>query len=303
MTTACYVETTGYQAGWKKLNRCHQSRLRSQLLHIRLLGVSGVGKSFLARRYKEAHPNYNQGDTTIVPVVHFAIPSTPSKKQMYQAFIKGFGPLTARGTAEDLKGRAKTLCEACKTEIILIDEVHHFIDRGSARTYTAAGDALKELIESINLPVALIGAPRSKTLFLHNSQLRSRVTSTHWVLPFSYSDIAELMGFLYALTSDWPEPGRVWLASEAVATRIFFATDGIHRNVVRLVAGIEEELASKAVLNFSLLSQVFRENFWSNPGPACDPFGKEPPLRRLNAIGEPYEPSPLDGDNHEIQFA
>lgn len=303
MTIACLVETTGYQVAWEKLRRCHQSRLKPKLSHLRLLGVSGVGKSFLARRYKEAHPSYERDEATIVPVVHFSIPSTPSKKQLYQAFIKGFGPISATGTAEELKTRVEALCKGCRTEIILIDEIHHFIDRGGARTYTAAGDALKELIDAVNVPVVLIGAPRSKTLFHYNSQLRSRVTSTLRMQPFTPSDIAELMGFLYALTSDFPESVRQWIASEQVAIRIFFATDGIHRNVATLISGVEEELANEVTVNFSTLSRVFRDHLWSDPGPGCDPFGKEPPSRRLNRIGEPYEPSPLDGDNHELVYA
>ena len=300
MTVACYVETTGYQVAWEKLRRCHESRVKPKLSHLRLLGVSGVGKSFLAKRYKEAHPNYEEGEATIVPVVHFSIPSTPSKKQLYQAFIRGFGAISGTGTAEELKARVEALCRGCRTEIILIDEIHHFIDRGGARTYTAAGDALKELIDAMSLPVVLIGAPRSKTLFHYNSQLRSRVTSTLRMQPFTRSEIAELMGFLYALTSNFPEPVRQWLASEQVARRIFVATDGIHRNVATLVSGVEEELATKAPMNFSTLSRVFKEHLWSDPGPGCDPFGKEPLTRRLNNIGEPYEPSPLDGDNHEL---
>jgi hypothetical protein len=303
MSAACYVQTTGFQAAWDRLRRCHHSRFKLKPLHLRLLGVSGVGKSFLAERYKEAHPNYDEGEATIVPVVHFAIPSTPSKKQMYQAFIKGFGAQSTTGTAEDLKLRAQTLCNACKSEIILIDEVHHFIDRGGARTFTAAGDALKELIDAIKRPVVLIGAPRSKTLFHHNIQLRSRVMSTHRMRPFSRADLGELMGFLYALTSDLPEPVRRWVASQEVAVRIFFATDGIHRNVTTLVAGIQEELAGSTTVNFALLSRVFKEFLWAEPSPGRDPFAKDAPQRRLVDTGEPYEPSPLDGDNHELQLA
>jgi len=296
-----YVETTSFSAAWARLRRCHQSIRKKNRRYLRLLGVSGVGKSFLAKKYKEAHPNYIAGDATVVPIVHFSIPSSPSKKQMYQAFLRGLGVTSTAGSAEELRERAERLCRACKVELILIDEIHHFIDRGSARTYATAADALKELIESINLPVVLIGAPRAEIIFLHNSQLRSRVTSTFWLLPFKSTDISQLMGFVYALTSDLPESTRQWIASQDVATRIFFATDGIHRNIVRLIAEFEEEIANGEKDNMATLSKVFREHFWPNPSPKCNPFRKDFEPRRLSMTGEPYEPSPLDGDNHGIQ--
>ncbi|CAN7177283.1 TniB family NTP-binding protein [Variovorax paradoxus] len=298
-----HVQTTSFNAAWERLRRCHQSVRKKNRRYLRLLGVSGVGKSFLAKKYKEAHPNYIDGDATIVTIVHFSIPSNPSKKQMYQAFLRGFGITSTAGDAEELKERAEKLCKSCKVELILIDEIHHFIDRGSARTYAAAADALKELIESLDLPVVLIGAPRSQTIFLHNSQLRSRVTSTCWLTPFTLANIGELMGFVYALTCDLPEPTRQWIASQDIATRIFFATDGIHRNIARLIAEFEEEMANGETANMATLSKVFREHLWPNPGLKCDPFRNDFKPRRLNMIGEPYEPSPLDGDNHGVQIS
>jgi hypothetical protein len=153
------------------------------------------------------------------------------------------------------------------------------------------------------LPVVLIGAPRSQTIFLHNSQLRSRVTATYWLQPFKLTDIGELMGFIYALTDELPESTRQWIASQDITTRIFFATDGVHRNIARLIAELEEEIANGETANMATLSKVFREHLWSNPGPKCDPFRKDFEPRRLNTIGEPYEPSPLDGDNHGVQMA
>lgn len=295
-----HVQTTSFNAAWERLRRCHQSSHKKNRRYLRLLGVSGVGKSFLAKKYKEAHPNYIDGENTVVTVVHFSIPSNPSKKQMYQAFLRGLGVSNTAGDSEELRERVEKLCKSCKVELILIDEIHHFVDRGSARTYAAAADALKELIESIDLPIVLIGAPRSQTIFLHNSQLRSRVTATYWVQPFKLTDVAELMGFVYGLTGDLSESIRTWIASEDIATRLFFATDGIHRNIARLVAEFEEEIANGEKANMATLSKVFHEHLWPNPGPKCDPFRKDFEPRRLNMIGEPYQPSPLDGDNHGV---
>lgn len=297
-TPRTHIDIPGFVKGWQRLRKCHRSYGTGHLMHLRLIGVSGVAKTFLAKQYRAAHPPRNVGEATHVPVIYFAIPREPTTKSMYQSFLKGFGVRAMSGTANDIRDRVAVLCESCQVEFVIVDEIQHFVDHGGARAQMAAADALKEMIELMQRPFVLAGAPRSAALFLYNGQLRSRVMPTYRMHPFSLAELSELMGFVYALVPDLPEEVRQWLASEDTATRIFYATDGIHRTVAAFVHQADILLSDGRPANYASLSEVFREHIWATPGSGLDPFERNFAMRRLNMTGEPYEPSIFDGDNH-----
>jgi hypothetical protein len=293
-----HIDIPGFVKGWQRLRKCHRSYGTGHLMHLRLIGVSGVAKTFLAKQYCAAHPARDVGEATHVPVIYFAIPREPTTKSMYQAFLKGFGARSMNGTANEIKDRVVALCEACRVEFVIVDEIQHFVDHGGARALMAAADALKEMIELLERPFVLAGAPRSAALFLHNGQLRSRVMPTYRMHPFSLDDLSELMGFVYALVPDLPEKVRQWLACAETTTRIFYATDGIHRTVGEYVHRAAVVLTDGSSSNYATLSEVFREHIWATPASGLNPFERDFAMRRLNRPGEPYEPSIFDGDNH-----
>ncbi|MDT4850397.1 Bacterial TniB protein [compost metagenome] len=216
--------------------------------------------------------------------------------------LKGPNSGEIRGTAENIRDRIVTLVKSCEVELLIGDEIQHFLDRGKAHTYAAATDSLKELMDELQRPVVLMGAPRAETLFLHNGQFRSRIMASHRMRPFHLDDLGEFRGFVHALAANLPEEGRAWLSSQETSTRIFYATDGIHRTVSEFVLDVTDHASSGSPMNYATLSNVFRENVWNEPGPKLNPFQHDFAMRRLNQIGEPYQPTVLDGDNHAGSF-
>jgi hypothetical protein len=106
---------------------------------------------------------------------------------------------------------------------------------------------------------------------------------------------------VHALTADFPEASRQWLSSDEVATRIFFATDGIHRNIAGLLKLISKSSANNVAPDFACLKKVF-ERKWSPSDATLNPFHERFPMRRLNLLGEPFMPTYLDGDDHADFF-
>lgn len=293
------IELPDFQEAWKWLAESHADSGKDQNpLHMRLLGVSGVGKTFLLKEYRASHPPIHMDEVTEVPILYLSIPSPPTTKNIYAAFLTGLGANVWNGTSASYLRQVQVLCRNCGVKLIFIDEIHHFIDRGKASSYAAAADSLKEMLDLVGLPAIFSGAPRSRILFDHNSQLRSRVFLTHRLWPFDLeSRFQDLRGFIYALTDQLPEEDREWLASPGVAERIFYATDGIHRNVTLLCKLIASGARRTSSLNYSKMGEFF-SRIWSPHDDKLNPFHKSFPMRRLNLNGEPHSPTYLDGDNH-----
>lgn len=297
------IDTPDFSTAWRRLNECKQSRQHGgDPLNMRLLGVSGVGKSFLLRQYRDAHPRRREIGRTVVPVAYVPIPSGPSVKAIYVAMLEALGMHGVAGTADALRHRTTTLYQSCGVELCLFDELNHFVDGGRLRLRQAASDALKVTIESIGLPSVFTGAKRSHILFEQNMQLRSRATSSLTLRPYDLTlRFAELQGFVLALAGQLLEaPAAEQLARSDMAERIFYATDGIHRNVSRLLHRLQHlGLTKDDQMTPGNLAQVFRTYFWEDAPDRLNPFCQGFEYRRLCRSGEPYVPTELDGDNHD----
>lgn len=296
------IETSDFQRTWARIKECHDSGTSdSGPMHLRLLGQSGLGKTFLLKEYRDAFPAVRDATGTRVPVALLTIPSAPTVKGVYLAFLESLGLNGARGTVEALRHQSQVLCRACRVELFLVDELNHLTDRGQIRTREAVGDALKEMLDSLNIPTVFSGASRSHILFDTNMQLRSRVMASLTLRAFNLAErFEDLRGFISALSEgDQDETTANWLSHEDIATRIFFATDGIHRGIARFVFQVGAAMRNESsALNVALLARIFKDYFWEDVGPKLNPFCDDFVLRRLCEPGEPYSPTALDGDNH-----
>jgi hypothetical protein len=298
-----YVKTPEFQNAWGWLDECRHSLIRgNDPLHMRLLGVSGLGKSFLQKHYRNANPPTRQGGRTVVPVAYIPIPSSPTVRSIYISMLTALGQTDPRGTADALRHRTVTLYRNCSVELCLFDEINHFVDGGRIKYRQAAADAIKMAVESIQLPSVFSGAKRSLALYEQNMQFRSRVTCSLTLRPFSLDQprFDELCGFINALgCSLIGADAGAHLASDDVAERLFYATDGIHRNLCRFLYGLKRrDWTTPEQLAHANLASAFRDYLWEDAPEALNPFSAKFPFRRLNRANEPYVPTEIDGDNH-----
>ncbi len=293
-----------YDEIWNRIRRCHMSlQTRGRIENLRVVGVSGVGKSTLLKQYKSAHPSVFNTHYTEVPVVYAEVPAMPTSKQLAINLLKGLGCEDLKGTAPQMWERFLTLAKSCKVSLLIIDEAQHFVDQGKLATYSSAADLLKQKLTELNCPVVFAGAPRSKLLFSGNNQLRSRFKASVNFYPFRIRTSIELQrfrGVIASICSQFTESERRFLISDAVVERFFYATDGIYRNLVDLIDGVTLLKEDGGVVDKKVLSQAYRETIHASASGGNDPFGDEFDFRRLTEVNEPYFPSPIDGDNHEV---
>ena len=87
------IEIPDFQRAWARIKECHDSgKSGSGPMHIRLLGQSGLGKTFLLKEYRDAFPAVRSSKGTHVPVALLTIPSAPTVKGIYIAFLESLGP-------------------------------------------------------------------------------------------------------------------------------------------------------------------------------------------------------------------
>lgn len=297
------VELPEFQNAWSRLKECHASANSTDgPMHLRLRGQSGLGKTFLLEQYHAACPKKRSSKSVHVPVALITIPSAPTVKGIYIAALESLDIHGAVGTLEGLRHRTKTLYKACGVEMLFIDELNNLTDRGQSRTREAVSDALKELVDTIKRPTIFSGASRSHAIFDANMQLRSRVMSTLTFQPFDLdARFNDLRGFIDGLSQLklLDETSANWLSSADIASRMFFATDGIHRNISKFIVHVANAIrGGQRAADTALLAEIFQLYLWEDAPPHLNPFHTDFPMRRLCEPGEPYSPTVLDGDNH-----
>ncbi len=291
------------------ISDCHNSFLTDRKPQtLRLEGVSGVGKSTLLKAYRDRHPRYDTDEKTIVPVLYVCLPSKPSESAIYSSMLNCLGdPFASTGRPTDLRMRLIKLINGCEVQILIIDEIHHLLDRGKLKTHTAHADALKMLIEDIERPVILSGAPRSSELFRINTQLRGRFKPVETLSPFSIFNDAKTNDFkklVRALMRGSGFSNILFFENADHLRRLFYATDGVLRNIADTLAQAYEISSRQSSTEISMhcLHEVFQR--WTNHRTKGtrkinpNPFEQNFSPRRLTLPGELYEPSELDGDNH-----
>ena len=225
----------------------------------------------------------------------------PTSRHLARCLLKALGRPTESGTAEELWGTFHRLCRVCKVRLILLDEIQHFVDRGRVSTYANDADTLKQNLSTLGIPTVFAGAPRSRLLFEVNNQLRGRYKPIHAMRPFALSNVDEIARFTTSVAtaaSSLPDKVLRFLISPAMIPRLFYATDGIFRNLLDFLDGVRAVLEDKTTCSLPLLSQAFHDTVWVPVSKKDDPFNESFVPRRLTSPGEPFMPSPMDGDNH-----
>ena len=231
-----------------------------------LIGPTGAGKTTIYRTYAQNYPRKETDEGSIVPIVYTSIPAPATVKGLVEAILKKLGdPLYNKGTTTNQTSRAYDLLAACKVELILLDEFHHFIDRESQKVLRNVCDWLKNLIINTGIPVVLFGLPESERILkVDNWQLSRRFNYRHTLIPFPRNDSGmELFRqFLKDIEGQLPLEEDSELAEKSLSERIYYATDGTIAHVMTLIRkgttlAIEQKLKK---LDLEVLNVVYHRH-------------------------------------------
>lgn len=228
-------------------------------------GDTGAGKSTLSREYVKRYPPTEEDDGTKIqvkmPVLLTTIPIPATIKNMVTEMLNDIGdPLAGKGTTQDRTNRLRDFLKDCGVELIIIDELQHFKSNG--KVLEDVSDWLKNLLGKTEIPMVLIGLPEAKDVLNKNPQLSRRFANRQTLEPFKFKtaeQIDEFRKFLYTIDMRLPLEKRSNLASYDMASRFYYASDGVVAYIMKLVRyGTKTALERKEEsLSLEILADAF----------------------------------------------
>lgn len=278
------------------------SRHGAEPRHTLLVGESGTGKTWVARYIRSVLPESENDGIHTKPVLVVGTPTAPTLKSLAQAILVALGdPLASLGNAEVKRLRALALIRQCRVQMLIVDELQHFLDHGYHSSPQSVADWLKSFVEDARIPCLLMGLPRSTAILSVNEQLRRRFSARIELLPFSIereNEEIEFRTILNALDEMLPCQRRSGLAESETARRIYMATNGLIGYIRRLTTGAFELMvaANQPCIDRSLLQHAFAQEIWSGGQHELNPFHPKFSFRRLDRPGEPFAPTSRRGE-------
>jgi type II secretory pathway predicted ATPase ExeA len=260
-----HVKYPAFSENLEAIERCRMLTALSGRPHcIAILGESGVGKTHLAEQLKMRHPDREEVDRIVRPILLVEVPKHATSKGLLGEM------LTALGCKESVMANRVSLLRSL---LRLLDELQVdtiVIDEGQHMAYKATSDGevadwLKTLINRSGRTIVLMGTPSTERMLASSEcqQTATRFQRVRHILPFYWKEDkngSSFRLFLQQVDGVLPFRQRSNLADPEVALRLFCATRGYLRMVFRILnaACLEALVIGAEKLDNALLDQAMR---------------------------------------------
>lgn len=211
-----------------------------------LVGPTGVGKSKLVDSYARAYPptvaTDARGERTQRPVVQATIPTPATVKSLAVTLLVALGdPRPTSGTVVTMTDRLVRYMADCGVELLILDELQHFVDRNSHRVLEDASNWLKLLLKTTRVSCVLVGLEHEAELLLRaNAQLGRLFGDPYVLAPFAWDEarpgtIDDFRRLLAEIERLMPLAEPSDLAGGDMARRLFVASGGTMGLLMALV--------------------------------------------------------------------
>lgn len=221
-----------------------------------VMGDTGAGKTTLIRWYNADHPSYRVDEGKIVPVLTATIPIPATMKNMATELLLQLGdPYADKGTLETRTRRLRKLLHECRTELIVLDEFQHFIDRRTERVILDVSDWLKNLITNTRIPVVLVGLQQSARVLQANEQLQRRFSGEMELQTFNTRSQGRAKALHKLINIVDKDAAEVLGAKSNLikhAEKILYATNGRISEIMKLLSHAAQEAARRGSNSITL---------------------------------------------------
>ena len=264
-----------------------------------IVGPTGAGKTTLIESYRNDFPTEYTDTGIFRPVLQVTIPSPATISNLATAILYALGdPRAERGTIGGKTQRVTEHMRDCGVELLVLDEIQHFVDRDSQVVLMNVSNWLKTLIKETKVACVLVGLQGEAEQVLHvNPQLARLFGDPRLLSPFKWDDelpetVQEFRLFLKTLDGLLPLPQRSGLASRSLAWRCFVASRGSISYLMALIrrACYLAIIAGRPKLDLVLLEQAFNQRLAGQMRGIANPFVGDPP-KDLPPLSEPDGPS------------
>jgi hypothetical protein len=128
----------------------------------------------------------------------------------------------------------------CDVELVMLDEFQHFFDpnKHKDKVLYDVADWFKTIINETKVPFVMFGLDYSSKILTKNEQLEGRFAIHHKLEKFRYEtdeDIEDFRRMMYEIDIRLPLVQSSWLADPDISERIYLATDGLMRSMMKLI--------------------------------------------------------------------
>lgn len=288
-----------YKDAFDAATRCiNWSKEGKENMSMMILGEAGVGKTTLVKEIMSLNPPAMiEGVERRMhyPIVYAEIPVSPTVKSTAQRILAGMG-LSTTGTGEQLTRQLIQVIRVSGTKVLLLDEGHHFIDRGARRSWEILADWLKTLVNQTQVSLLVFGLPKTGRLLENNDQLRRRFAGHHVICPWDIGnplDVKEFRSFIKTLAVNSGYQNSLGLLLDPnFSRRLFFATNGRVSYACKLILGTVEEVErlGKSEITETDIKHGFRILIGNPADVTRDPFDNAFNFLPLTRAGEPFAP-------------
>lgn len=283
-----------FEKAYEQLLNAYYMNVRTGVSeHIICVGQSGTGKSTLKEKLRDCINPPKNNQKAITPILIVNTPALPTVKNLAEEMLMKLGDFRYySGSTIQKTTRVHHYLDQCEVKMIIFDELQHFIDRGKERKSEEVADWLKTVIDQSKCSIVLMGLERCEYLFRINEQLRRRFSKRIDLRPFAidnHESFMEFMGVMYAILDRAKLTTRFDLNNKEFISAIYYATDGVIANMIKLFVGVVELISlNNRMIGKDTFEIAFTENIWIEGNGELNPFNKAFIWQRLNKPGMPF---------------
>lgn len=278
------------------IEHCHQRQpYATEPPCLLITGQTGVGKSTLIHSYAHQFPSSITDVGWNIPVLKATIPSPATVKNLLIVLLSALGdPKASSGTIGGMTLRLENFLRDCGVQILILDELQHFVDQDSQRVLLTVSNWLKRLIKDTGIACIVVGLQdEAEQVINANPQLARLFGDPVKLSPFQWIEtepdtIREFRSLLHSLEQMLPlkEPSN--LAYRERAWRCFVSCDGIVSHLMALMRQATEYalLSGKEQLDDTLLAAAFTKRLAGQRRRISNPFVGDPPSSKQSQPSE-----------------
>lgn len=239
-----FVERESFEPIAATMNRLREDhREGKETSCMSIVGVPGVGKSQLLKRYAAANgmitETTSDGISRRLPVLYAELDSNITVNDAAETILRALLGKRAPG-GSTIKNRVlPDQLEIWRVELLIIDEFQHVGERGRSKTRNATADWIKSIAKKLRIPVVMAGMEVVAQLIEDNEQLSS-ITPYRFTMPrYDFDEPEDRAAFaelLKGLDAALPFDASSDLGDVSTSNALLRASCGYLRDLSRIVA-------------------------------------------------------------------